>query len=149
MNRLFILTITVMLTWINGFGQIEKINLPESKTVGEIKSLGAFVADLKYYTTSNDTTYTLMFRNLKYQTLTDIKSVSFDGKGGTLESLYNILVESLDAEKGKDNAFKLGKEDIIVKTQSMMGAKYIMFWVAESGAYFNLTKKQLDKLFGK
>lgn len=129
--------------------QMEKINLPPTIKVGEVKSLATFIADLGYYIEGTDTTYMLSFNNLKYQTLKDTKFIYFKSTGGTFNSLYQAMLETLDQDKGTDNIFKLGKDEVMIKSERMMGAKYIKFFILENGAYFQLTKKQIDKLFGK
>lgn len=90
-----------------------------------------------------------MFNNLKYKSITDIQSIRFSEDGGTLNSLYQILSETFDLETGKHNTFKLGKEDIAATSNKMMGVKYIDLMIIGKGSYFNLTKKQLDKLFNR
>jgi hypothetical protein len=139
----------LLLSPIFSFTQIQKTTLPESVKIGEVKSVGVFFAELSYIVVDQDTVYNLMFKNQKYSSITDIQSIQFSEDGETLGSLYQILNETFDLEKGKHNTFKLGKQDIAATLNKMMGTKYINVMIIGTGAYFNLTKKQLDKLFNK
>lgn len=147
MKRL-LLIVTVAIS-LNAKSQIQKTSLPDLTKIGEIKSAMAFKADLNYYLSDKDTVYLIQFDNQKYTSISDIQSVRFKETGGVLNDLYKLLSEAIDAEKGKENAFKLGEEEVLIKSSRMMGVKYIYFYIVKNGAFFNLTKKELDKLFNK
>lgn len=101
--------------------------------------------DLDYYVKATDTTYLLTFANKNYSAITDMQSVSFKELGGTLASLYKILNEKFGKEDVDGESFKLGGKDVIIKSTK----KYVSFTLLDTGAWFSLTKKQLDQLFGK
>lgn len=147
--KLSLLILAIILLNFPSYSQLEKSDIPLTTKIAEVKSAGTFIAELSYYTTGNDTIYMITFRNLKYTSITNIKTVSFDGKNETLTRLYGVLIETLSLDAGKDNSFKLGETEVMVKSNKMLGVKYIKFFTVENGAYFQLTKKQIDKLFNR
>ena len=72
----FVLTLTLVTLVSNA--QLTKLT-PRAKEikVGQIAPMGVFIAELTYNTNSTlgDTNYTLNFRNAKYTTLEDFKSI--------------------------------------------------------------------------
>jgi hypothetical protein len=149
MKSILLFTVIAIFNAVMASAQIQKTDLPEMAKIAEVKSAGTFIADLRYYLSGSDTMYVITFNNLKYTTLTDIKSISFSGKDGTLQELYKILIETLDSEPGFEKPFKLGDDEVLVKSNRMLGVKYISFWIVKNAAYFQLNKKQINKLFNK
>lgn len=144
-----ILSALLFFTLVNCSAQIQKTSLPELINIGEVKSGLVFVASLNYIINTKDTSYTIFFNNDKYKTITDIQSIVFNEDGGVLNSLYQILNETFEMEKGKQNSLKLGDDDLVITSNKTMGVKYIDIMKIKNGAYFSLTRKQLDKLFNK
>lgn len=145
--KVLLITIAVLLTTVCN-GQIKRTETAEFIKVGEFKS-GPLNGALKYSVTEKDTTYHLLFQNANYRTITDIKSFAFRNENGTLETLYNLLFEALNAEKGKKASFQLGDDNVTVMTDAVMGAKYINVSRSSDGALLTLTQKQLKKLFNR
>jgi hypothetical protein len=135
-----------------------QISTPQKLTpltvVGKIAPMGAFVAELSYQLNNadeKDTIYTLRFNNLKYKHIDAIESVRFSGINNTLNELYNIF-KSVFTEENKKNKnylvnFTLGKDVVAISNYKSMGVTSAMFLIKD--AYFTLTEKQIDKLFGK
>lgn len=119
--------------------------------VGKVKN-GASTDGKIEYTVSDasDTAYIFMFRNLKYPTMSDFKTVSFYGEN-TLNELYKIMyavfLEENKNNKDYDVSFKLGKTDVSVRRYKTMGI--LTVWFESNGAYVYFSEKQLKKLFGK
>lgn len=131
------------------FGQIERTDLARWTIYSEVRSLGDLVASLKYMVKEKDTTYIILFRNLQYTHINDVQSISFNSDSAVLNSLYQILSETLDSKNRKQNTFKLGNKDVIATCIKVPGMKSVNIKLAETGAYFGLTRKELDKLFNK
>lgn len=147
MKNLLINSLLLFCT-LNCFCQLQKVELPELKKIGETKIAGTFVASLNFQEAKRDTIYYLKFNNAKYSTLTDIQSISFNNTPGILDTLYNTFLSALEMESGKTTSFLLGKELISVKEERSMGMKFITI-IKSDGSFFSLRKKQLDKLFNK
>lgn len=131
------------------FSQIQKTDTPKLIKIGEAKRALFSIAELDYSISGADTIYSITFDNAKYTEIKDVQTITFKETGEVLNSLYQILIEAVDADKGKENTFKLGTEDVMITTGKTMGAKYIYFTIVKSGAFFNLSKKEINKLFGK
>lgn len=130
------------------------LKVSASITVGKIAPMGSFTAELSYQINekdTKDTIYTLRFNNAKYTHITSIESVRFSGVDNTVVELYKMF-KSVFSEENKKNKdyivqFNLGKDAVAVSSIKSMGITSAMFTYKE--AYFSLTEKQVDKLFGK
>lgn len=136
-------------------GQISAPQKVEPSTiVGKIAPMGGFVAELSYRKNEaddKDTTYMLRFNNMKYTRIDVIESVRFSGIGNAVEDLYKVF-KSVFSEENKNNKeyvaqFSLGKDAVVISHTKGMGIISAMFLVRD--AWFSLTEKQVDKLFGK
>lgn len=141
-------TIFLLLLPVISFCQVQ-INEPSKRvSLSEVKSFGAYRAQMDYIIQDKDTMFIMTFINDKYSTLVDLKSVSFYSEGGSFEALYKLM-KSVYLPENKDNknyfvSFKLGKENVSV---SRVFNSMCMF--STQSGYINLTEKQIDKLFGK
>lgn len=140
----FILPFLLILSLASS-GQITREEPVEKTVIGSLRPAGKFLAELSFSIIEGDTVYSIMYRNLEYESLVDIQSIIFDGSDGVLDTMYNIIAEVFETKK--KISFVLGEDRVQVYFHSTMGIKYVNVW-GERG-YFNLTRKQLDKLFGK
>lgn len=138
---MFILTLTTN-------GQIQETKVDNVTNIGSVKSGMYTVLELNYRVVKDDTLYSLMYINAKYQYTRDVKFIHFYEQGGTLESLYTILSNCMKEGKDFEKTFNLGNDQVIVTTSKSMGVKYLFFYVADKG-YTTITEKQLKKLFNK
>ena len=115
--------------------------------VGKVNPMNTFIAELNYSVKDKDTTYTLSFRDMKYEQITSIKSIQFSGEGNTVDQFYSLFksVFSDENKKNKDYAVTvtLGNKVISISRYKNMA----LFLVDNSNVF--LTEKQIDKLFGK
>ncbi len=116
-------------------------------TIGSFnKALGS-QAYLSQTINLRDTIYTLRFKSYGDK---DFNTISFNEEGGTLNSLYKILISFFYPENKKNNSykrtFKLGNEDITC-TISTVGNLSVVF--STNHGFFLMTEKQCGKLFGK
>lgn len=131
------------------FSQVVKVSIPEPVVVGVVKSVGLFVAELKYTIINGDTTYFIVYKNMDYPSISDIKKVSFTNVGGAVEELYNILAEAYDKDKGSKTSLMLGDTLVSILTERDMGVKILKVRFANGGHFRFESKKQIKKLFGK
>jgi len=137
--------------------QLTKLT-PKAKEikVGQIVPMGVFIAELTYNTNSTigDTNYTLTFRNAKYTTLDDYKSIEFKADTETINTLYSLFADAFSSEdiKNYEQTITLGNSVVKIKGYKAMGIKGVQFYSASSSvvSYMNpINKTQLDNLFGK
>jgi hypothetical protein len=147
--KILVALLTTIVLSTPAFSQIQLAQKPVSVSLGEgVRSGGKFVAEIKVHPEEKDTTYTLLYQNMKYSTITDIKGVGFYAEGNTLNTLYSLF-KSVWAAENKDNKdykveFKLGSQDVIITT----AGKKALFFTTDKG-YFALTEKEVDQLFGR
>lgn len=129
----------------------QKDNNIHAHLIGFVNHGGIMNCRLTYLAYGRDTSYTLTFRNAKYQIVLDYQSIDFDSDGKTLESFYNILKSFFSDEHKKDKEYKvqflLGKELITATNDRTLGMNYLTIFTNKG--YFDLSDKMLDKLFGE
>ena len=119
--------------------------------IGKIKS-GMYLHSSLSYVIQNDkdTTYTLAYRNGKYQILDSYETLYFNSENNTLNTLYEVMHKAFKVENIKDYSvdIQLGNQLINIIGYKQMGVKGVM--VITSKGWINvLTENQLNKLFGK
>lgn len=132
--------------------QINVLKPTETITIGKVGGgMVPFIADLTYTKGDGENNYRLSFNDLKFTHITAIKSIDFKGNEEMVNGLYSILKELIDGESGVEKEFSIGKEYVAAKCISMVGVKSLKIYGTDTGnmGYFYLTKRQLDKLFGK
>ena len=143
----------IFLISISVNAQIKQVEKSLYVEIGKVGGIGAFVSSLsviKDTAVGGTNRYLWMYNNLKYQTITDINSISFTATDEDLDGLYQSLKTQVLAEKGTENTLELGQSRINFKTYRALGVSSLMIYdYSEVGAFFYITAKQLDKLFGK
>jgi hypothetical protein len=147
----FLTVIAICLISLPSVAQIEVQESEKPARVGHFKNGATIGAELTYRINDGDTLYTLLFNDLEYKYLTEYKSISFDGTGGVVNQLYDVMKTFFSDENKKNKDYKknlrLGDTNITLMNMKVMGVTSIMFHA--KGGYFYLTEKQLNKLFGK
>jgi hypothetical protein len=148
--------IVITLLFLNKFtfSQIKVVENSKSTIVGKVggTSMSPFVASLEYVKGDGDVNqYILLYNNLKYTTITDVNALSFTATESDITGFYDLLVKCFDAEKGSEKTVELGKETVWIKTIKNLGVVSLQITTSDDGTlgFFYMTKKQLDKLFGR
>lgn len=120
--------------------------------IGEVKKMGRMQQKLVLFVEKGkDSLYAIFYQNARYSSITDIESISFGPEDDTFEKLYTTLkgVFTKENEENKDYKiqFMLGKTDITVEIEKVLGTVYARVWCSDG--YFYITEKNLDKLFEK
>lgn len=90
--------------------------------------------------------YYLSYYNLEYPNLKDIKTISFTAKPDELEYFYNFLLSGFTSENKQ--SLTIGDASIIIdKVYSSL--RVSVTYKDEIPGWFYLSKKQIEKLFGK
>lgn len=144
----------VLLVSISATAQIREVEKSKYQEIGKVSPGGmAFISSISVMrdTAVNGTnSYLWMYNNLKYSTITDIKSISFTASNEDFDGLYELLKTQLSADKGTEKDLELGKSRITIKTIRNLGISSLTIYdLTGGGGYFYLTAKQVDKLFGK
>lgn len=94
----------------------------------------------------NTKQYYLYYYNLEYPTIKDIQTISFTATSDELEYFYKFLQSGFDSTDKQ--SLKIGDASIIIyKTYSSI--KVSVTQKNDIPGWFYLSKKQIDKLFGK
>lgn len=140
-----LLFISFIFLGVNLFGQIKVIETPTTETIGKLQGI-------KIEKTGN--IYYITYDNLKYLNITDIKSFSFEDVDNAFENLYQMIIKGFDEVPEKDIMIDLPNDIIWLHFEKNMGIVSFQFYQnvnkTDVVAYSRyLTKKQVQKLFGK
>lgn len=147
MKSLFTSIVCILIS-LNTHAQIIETNSSSvPTTIGSFNKAFGSQAYLIQTINPGDTIYTLRFKIYGDK---DLNTISFKEEGGTLNSLYKILISFFYPENKTNNnykrTFKLGNEDITC-TISTAGNLSVVF--GTNHGFFLMTEKQCGKLFGK
>lgn len=124
------------------FSQIQEVKVEPRVLIGEFKN-GPKWSKLEH----DNTTCYLTFTDETYTAFVDIKLVKFDYAPEDLEYLYKAMKETMEGPEGKDRAFILGEYRMLIRKETLMG--FTTLSVATGRGVFSLTRKGIDRLFGK
>jgi hypothetical protein len=149
-----IIAIFILTFSIKSFAQIGKAKevKDNSITIGEVKDFGTIVCSLKYVVNEKDTTYFLMYRDVQYKTIVELKGFYFTATNDELNSLYSELIKAIDGEKNKSYELEIGKGNLRYYKLKSFGVSSLMFFYTDKNgtkSEFFLYKNQIKKLFGK
>jgi len=138
-----LLNLTGLLIAASLFPQVEIKNVPKSTTVGKAYSGSSFIAELSYAVLpSGDTSYVIVFDNVKYKNDNGLQTISFIASSSDIESLYQALKDIAKTDKAL--SIKLGET-----TVTATSAKSKNVTIGTDKGLFTVSEKQLAKLFGK
>ncbi len=129
----------------------EQEDLIKFYTIGKFKYSDMSKGELKYAVHGTDTSVVLGYRNEKYQTINDQKSIIFKGGAKEVEQLYQLF-QTFYNEANKDNKefeqkIKLGKTDVLISKKKSFGMKCVFVWTEEG--YFTMSMANVNELFSK
>ncbi len=131
------------------YGQLNIVDVEEGETIGTVKPMGQFFFELKQY---NNNTVKLLYKNAEYETIVDIKEISFKNENDEVEELYNTLLKGIQKKENNTQRIFFKNESVDLHF-SRYGGVEIYHYVGDNalfvGRSYALTKKRLDKLFGK
>jgi hypothetical protein len=132
MKKLFLL---LVLSASTAHSQIVVKETTKDSTVWYSKLTG--LPKLTHFYDAEKNWYTLYYKNLEYQYITDIDYVSLGSKESTVE-FFNILKQAVIDKK--ELTFELDGKTWFLKTGSNMA------YMSSSGTTFFLTNKNLDRI---
>jgi hypothetical protein len=141
MKKLFLL---LMLIPVISFSQLDFEETTDPVKIGELKVAGVYYGSV-HYNEEHDT-YFIMYKNLKYSNITDIKSFVIKSTKD-YEELYEIITNTLGEKK--DLEINLGDHK---KLKLAFNKKNVQFnvWNGTSWSYsLYMNQKQINRLFGK
>lgn len=143
-----------VISFQNADAQITMAQKAEWKTVGKLKSLGSTLASLDYNVSGPDTIYLLFMKDFTKRgenAEPRFFSIKFNGMDNTVEKLYQLLKSFfLDENRKNKNytqSFRLGDQMVYLQHNLLVTGKGVMLSTKEG--YINLSKGDIDKLFGR
>jgi hypothetical protein len=119
--------------------------------IGKYKTSSVNIGEMNYSILDQDTLIVITYKNEKYQTLNDYKSIIFKATPIELNSVYELMKSFWNEENKGNKEYKkevmLGKTNVSISKTKIFGIKCISLFTAEG--YFTMTVKNIDELFGK
>lgn len=145
--------IPVLLLLILGYNasaQIKQIKTEESVEIGKYAPMG--MKSIVCQKTGD--TFTFLYKDLTYQHISEWKSFSFLDIDNAFENLYQIVMDGLENIPEEDVLIELPDDMVYFHFVKSMGIPSVQFRHAVGksdviGTSSYLTKKQVQKLFGK
>lgn len=124
----------------------EAIRQPEKIKIGESGH-----HSLSYYISEGDTVFHLLFRNQRYTSIYDYKSISFEGGFEDLDVLYDAIMSVFQPENRRNKEYSVllpvGNDEVRISVNTMMGFTGAL--IQADDGYFGLSEKMTRRLFGK
>lgn len=124
------------------------------KPVGKLKSLGSTIASMEYNVSGRDTIYLLFMKDFTKRgenAESQFFSIKFNGVENTVEKFYQLLKSFfLDENRKNKNytqSFRLGDQMVYLQHYLLVTGKGVKLSTKEG--YINLSKGDIDKLFGR
>lgn len=131
-----ILTIAIAITGVMANAQIEVKAQAKTDVVWQATKLSN-VPNITAFTSDEDSTYAMYYRNAEYQYIVEIDYISFNSKDDVLQ--FRDLC--LAVANGGDNVIV----DINGETYSIVKSSWTVM-IRKSGSFFYLSKKQLESI---
>ena len=131
------IALVLLLVSACSFSQIKVKEVEEKKLIGEVKSGGKFFASIDEYKDH----YFFIYQDASYESIVALESFRINKED--FEGFYNIILNGLNEEYGKDISLKFGT---LRKMKTVYITKY------ENGSLSSTIKLNvefLNKLFGK
>jgi len=150
MKKLLFFISILFTTCLNA--QIKVLETSKVETIGKIAPMGQLIAELEKNEKSN--IYTVKYRDIKFSKVIDIKSFSFVDVDNALENLYNVIIKGIEEQPSEKIMLELPDSFVWLEFRKQMGVSTVTFSSSINktdviGVSSPLTKKQIDKLFGK
>ena len=135
----------MVLVSLSSYGQI---SISQSKTIGVIKNGSS--EDIKLSMSGKN--ITLNYSGINADNRWENSVIRFNGDENDLNTLYGAFVSVFEPDN-KDNKnysleLTLGDDVVKIENKKMMGSPYLVFGNGKTHTR-QLTKGQIDKLFGK
>jgi len=140
-----LLALSMVLVSLSSYGQI---SISQSKTIGVIKNGSS--EDIKLSMSGKN--ITLNYSGINADNRWENSVIRFNGDENDLNTLYGAFVSVFEPDN-KDNKnysleLTLGDDVVKIENKKMMGSPYLVFGNGKTHTR-QLTKGQIDKLFGK
>lgn len=145
----------VLLTSSVSFAQLKKVekSVSTSETIGKAQQFGA---PLEAEMTKSESTYTLRIKDSQYKQLEKYESFSFEDVDNTFNDFYAAIEEGFKTMPKESVMLELPNRYVWLAFQKFLGMQTmtISFSDDKSGNSHitmsnEISKKQIDKLFGK
>lgn len=148
-----VILVGFVLLSVTAQAQITNLEVSKETVIGKVKIALTKYNELSYKVDSEgDTVYIFSYRDKTYKSIEVWDNIYFQGGAQVLQDLYNTLIATLEADKNTEKSFKLGETNVSVISKRSLGTQYLMIYPTKKSGSIgvtDLTKAQLDKLFGK
>ena len=144
-----LLTLILLAFTITTFSQIGETKTIEERTYVGIANKGVGYPALSYkHYEGRKTIYVLSYLNHEYNYIRDHKSTVFSATEEELNALYDFLIEGFDIKEAR--TIRVGSDEFwVYKMKNSSALRISVTHSKDTDGWFYITKRQLQKLFGK
>ena len=142
----------VLLVTSASFAQLKKIETVKSEEIGKVGPFGL----PKYIDCQKaGNTYTFEYKDFKYPNIDEYKEFSFEDVDNTFDDLYKTIIEGFETAPKEPITLGLPNYILTLQFNKAIGMTNLVIYAspANNSSYVGqtvaLTKKQIEKLFGK
>lgn len=145
-----ILLFTLIITTV-GYSQIKKIDVQEPELIGQIAPMG----NLHIKCEKTGDTYTFTYSDVTYQHIDEYKSFSFKDVDNAFDNLYEMIIKGFEEGPEENTMIEIPDGFLWLDYTKSLGVVNFRFQHSPgssgeiTGYSIWLTKKKLNKLFGK
>ncbi|WP_116788069.1 hypothetical protein [Flavobacterium psychrotrophum] len=142
----------VLLVSSVSFAQLKKVDVVKAEPIGKVG--GALGTPKSIECTKTGNTYTFEYRDMKLTSIEAYKEFSFDDVDNTFEDLYKTIIDGFENTPKEDVVLSLPNYIITLDYTKALGIVNLNMYITlkntdVTGLTAALSKKQVDKLFGK
>lgn len=140
----------LLLTTTLSFAQLKKVETIKTEEIGKVQPFGA---PMNLECQKKGDEYTIRYKDAEFPNLTEYREFSFKDVDNTFEDLYAVILDGF--EKLPEETIKLELPDYIISLEfkKSFGVPVVRFYSSRKGGLVSasnqITKKQVEKLFGK
>ena len=134
------------------FAQLKKVETVKSEQIGKVG--GAMGSPKTIECTKIGNVYTIEYRDMKFPNIEAYKEFSFEDVDNTFEDLYKTIIDGFENTPKEDVTLSIPNYTITLDYTKALGMVNVNIYITlknadVTGVTAALTKKQIDKLFGK
>lgn len=142
-------TLFIALITFSANAQLNIVKTEKPVEIGKVANFGNVVIECNLYGDE----YRFTYNDIKFQKINSYKSFSVMGEE-TFNDLYDFIMDNWDNPPNEDTMIDLGNDTFIwLNFTKALGVTNVRFSSTEGGNVFGfsgwLTKKRIDRLFGK
>lgn len=142
--------LVLLLTASFSFAQLKKVEVTKAEEIGKVQAFGA---PMNLECKKRGDVYTFSYKDAEFPTLTEYREFEFKDVDNTFEDLYAAILDGFEKLPEESVVLELPDYILSLEFKKSFGVAVVRFYSSRKGgtvtASNQITKKQVEKLFGK